>query len=363
MHRIPFVGPFPPPVHGQAIATETIALLLENHGVPLRRLDTGEAGTKGRWGGLLRRAIGLLRASFFCLAPGTGTAYLSVSANKGMVFTVALAGLARLAGKRPVLHHHTYAHVAHHSRNMDLLIRAAGASAVHLTICPAMSQELAATYPQVRKTAAFSNLDAVDPALLDIKRDRTAPATLGFMSNLTSEKGVQRAIATLREARAQGLSHRLVLAGPCSDDRALAAIEAASIEFGDAFSYLGPVGGASKLKFFADIDVFLFPSLYRNETQGIVNLEALAAGLPVVAYGQCCIPSDLNDPSCAVLSPNLNFETAALDFVRDLAPRYREACEGARARFRTLTAAHTGEVDNLVALLADAASLPPPQSS
>jgi hypothetical protein len=108
-------------------------------------------------------------------------------------------------------------------------------------------------------------------------------------------------------------------------------------------AYLGAIHGASKLKFFADINVFLFPSLYRNETQGIVNLEALAADLPVVAYGQCCIPSDLNDPSCAVLNPNLNFETAALDFVGDLAPRYREACEGARASFRTLTAAHTGK--------------------
>lgn len=351
MASIPFVGPFPPPVHGQAVATAAIATLLEARGISLQRIDIGESGATGRWRGRTRRLSGLFAAALACLRPGSRTVYLSVSANAGMVFTALLAGLARLAGKRPVLHHHTYAHIATPSRRMRLLARLAGPSALHLTICPAMSRELAASYPRIRHTASFSNVDAVESALLDIPRERTIPRTLGFMSNLTVEKGVERAIAAFRSAQASGLADRLVLAGPCKDEGARTAIESASAEFGECFRYLGPVSGPAKLAFFAGIDLFLFPSLYRNETQGIVNLEALAAGLPVIAYGLCCIPGDLDDPACAVLEPSAAFDASVVAFLKDLAPRYAAACQGARARFHALARAHQAEIDDLVALL------------
>ncbi len=51
--------------------------------------------------------------------------------------------------------------------------------------------------------------------------------------------------------------------------------------------------GPQKEQFFEEIDVFLFPS--RNDIQGIVNLEALAAGVPVIAYGHCCTVEDIGD--------------------------------------------------------------------
>lgn len=350
MTPIPFIGPFPPPIHGQAVATTTIAALMEQRGLPLQRLDTGEAGASG-WGGQARRTGGMLRAAMACLRPGPRTAYLSVSANAGMVLTALLAGLARLGGKRPLLHHHTYAHVTARSAGMVLLARLAGPSAIHMTICPAMSRELAATYAEIGETTAFSNVDAVDRALLDIPRPRALPRTLGFLSNLTLEKGVERAIAAFRHAHAHGLADTLLLAGPC-DAGARTAIDAAVTEFGDRLRYLGPVSGTAKLDFFAGVDLFLFPSLYRNETQGIVNLEALAAGLPVIAYGLCCIPGDLDDPSCAVLTPDQPFDTAVTAFLQDLAPRYPAACQGARARFHTLARAHEAEIDHLAAILA-----------
>lgn len=352
MAAIPFIGPFPPPIHGQAVATATIAALMEQRSLPLQRLDTGEGGASGSWRRLARRAAGMLRAALACLRPGSHAAYMSVSANRGMVLTALLAGLARLGGKRPILHHHTYAHVTARSGNMVLLARLAGDSAIHMTVCPAMSRELAATYPEIGETAAFSNVDAIDRALLDIPRTRLLPKTLGFLSNLTLEKGVERAIAAFRLAHAQGLADALVLAGPCRNAGARAAIDAAISEFGDRLRYLGPVSGKAKLDFFADIDLFLFPSLYRNETQGIVNLEALAAGLPIIAYGLCCIQSDLDDPSCAVLDTGQPFDTAVSAFLHDLAPRYPTACQGARTRFHALARAHEAEVDHLAAILA-----------
>lgn len=355
MAPIPFIGPFPPPVHGQAVATAKIATLLEKRGIVLRRFDTGEAGATGRWYGRAHRIAGMMLAALYCVLPGAPAVYLSVSANAGMIFTAMLAGLARLSGKRPILHHHTYAHVVARNGNMTFLAGLAGPNAVHVTICPAMSRELAATYPEVKATATFSNVDAVDGTLLAIGRERATPATLGIMGNLTFEKGVERAIAAFRLARAHGLVDSLILAGPCQDDSARAAIAAAKTEFGERLRYLGPVAGDSKFSFFADIDVFLFPSLYRNETQGIVNLEALAAGVPVIAYGLCCIPSDLNDPSCAVVSPNAAFDAALIPFLEYLTTRLPAASASARARFEVLARAHEAEIDALAFLLTPAA--------
>ena len=49
----------------------------------------------------------------------------------------------------------------------------------------------------------------------------------------------------------------------------------------------GTVLGEAKSRFYADIDLFLFPSLYAHETQSIVVPEAMAAGMPVLvaAFG------------------------------------------------------------------------------
>lgn len=340
MAPVPFVGPFPPPTHGQAVATATIARLMEHRGINVRRIDTGEANTTGKLHGGVRRLAGMLTAALHCLLPGPPTVYISVSANAGMIVTAALAGLAHCSGKRVILHHHTYAHVAVRTRNMSLLTWLAGSNAVHVTICPAMSRQLLSSYPHILTTATFSNVDSVDRFLLGLSRDRTLPATLGFMSNFTAEKGVERAIAAFRLAQARGLADSLILAGPCKDQRSRDLIEAAQAEFGRSFSYLGSVSGAQKMAFFEAIDVFMFPSLYRNETQGIVNLEALAAGVPVIAYGLCCIPNDLDDPSCTVVPTNQAFDVSVETFLSSLRLRFPGASAGARARFGVLAAAH-----------------------
>lgn len=351
MAQIPFVGPFPPPVHGQAVATATIAEILERRGLRLRKLDTGERGGKRLLRSLVSRALGVFLAAFYCLLPSSKNAYISVNANTGMLVTGVLAGLARLGGKTMVLHHHTFSHIAEESSLMRFLIATAGRSAVHLTVCPNMSHQLKCIYPNVSNTATFSNLDSVDADLCLVERTRVEPSTLGLMGNLTTDKGVQRAIEAFRLAKAHGVARRLVLAGPCFEPNALAAIKDAGTEFGRDLIYLGPVQGQEKRRFFEEIDVFLFPSLYRNETQGIVNLEALAAGLPVVAYGQCCIPNDLNDPSCAVLDTEQAFDVGTVAFLEALRQRYPEACAGARARFLTLSLAHECEINLLVGAL------------
>ena len=55
-------------------------------------------------------------------------------------------------------------------------------------------------------------------------------------------------------------------------------------------SYWGRRYGAEKSVFWQDADIFVFPTLYDNETFGLVNLEAMEYALPVVSTNEGGIP-------------------------------------------------------------------------
>jgi glycosyltransferase involved in cell wall biosynthesis len=59
------------------------------------------------------------------------------------------------------------------------------------------------------------------------------------------------------------------------------ALEKMKLRYPDV-SFLGPMQGAELASTYAAADVFVFPS--RTDTFGLVNIEALACGLPVAAY-------------------------------------------------------------------------------
>jgi hypothetical protein len=292
---------------------------------------------------VMRRIFGMAKAAITLMICRKSSAYISVNANRGMALTSLFALIARLRGHDIALHHHTRSHLVPGHPRMRILVRAAGPSAVHVGICATMCDDIQGAARTDTKTLSYSNIGAVSPALRALALPAVDPKmgiTIGHMSNLTMEKGLGRVIDSFRAAKEKGLARRLVIAGPAKAKDALAAIAAARAEFGADFDWIGPVYDAEKIKFFEEIDVFLFPSLYQNETQGIVNLEALAAGVPVLAYAVCCTSSDLRGPAAATIPPDMPFAPAVCEFLQcltDTAPRQ------ARCRFDTLLADHHAE--------------------
>jgi glycosyltransferase involved in cell wall biosynthesis len=235
--------------------------------------------------------------------------YMAIDANNGIYVNAAYAVLARLRGLRIIAHHHNYAYIVQPMRRMALLTTIAGHDAVHVTQCDLMSRELKQQYRHVHHTVELSNIYALSPGAP--KSSVPERFTLGHLSNLCVAKGLPTVVECLRLLRRAGVDAQLWLAGP-ADREATALIAAARAEFGGAVEHLGPLYGYDKQKFYQRIDVFLFPTRYRNETQGIVNLEAMAAGAPVIAYGQCCIPSDLQRGGGVAVPPGAVFEDVAL---------------------------------------------------
>jgi len=283
---ISFVGSFPPPVHGQSAATLGFQQMLVAAGLGVRAIDTGEGGAG--LAGKARRLLRLLVSPLRLAAQPTRIAYISVNTAAGIWATILQAAACRLTRKQLVCHHHSSRYVREYDPRVALFASIAGPEALHLTNCDVMAEDLQAGYPQIGRALGYGNAGTVDPQLRALsRRPGAAGITLGHMSNLTLSKGLGRAIELLRLARRQGLPVRLLVAGPCAEPEARRVLDDALEEFGEALTYLGPVYGTGKIDFFAGTDIFVFPTRYANEAGPIVNLEALAAGVPVISTAQC----------------------------------------------------------------------------
>lgn len=335
MSGVLFVAPFPPVYHGQAISSEHLANWLEQEGIELTRQDTNARNKKP-----VERIVRfgrLLRASAACFMTRHSTVYLSVSANKGMWITTVMAALARLRKRKVLLHHHTNAHLAAHRLAAKALVRAAGPQAKHIVICEDMRQNLLTKYGNELNCLCLSNVGIVSPPSEEVGEFPPPPYVLGHLSNLTVEKGCLRAIRAFKAAHSLGLASQLVLAGPVEDPELEKIIQAEVTATHGAINSLGAVYGSDKTAFFKKIDVFLFPSQYSNETQGIVNLEALAAGNPVVAFGQCCITSDLSESKAGIVVPQESeFDMAVVQALQKFSTESENLSEEALKRFKSL---------------------------
>jgi glycosyltransferase involved in cell wall biosynthesis len=106
-----------------------------------------------------------------------------------------------------------------------------------------------------------------------------------WIGRIVPEKGPHRAIEVAHEAK-----RPLILAGPVQPgyERFFATQVEPHID-GVAVRYVGEVGGARKQRLFADAFAFLMPIRW-PEPFGMVIVEALAAGTPVLAFAQGAAP-------------------------------------------------------------------------
>jgi glycosyltransferase involved in cell wall biosynthesis len=90
-------------------------------------------------------------------------------------------------------------------------------------------------------------------------------------------------------------------------------VDAALARWPNQVEYRGPVYGRDKGQFFSDIDVFLFPTRYHNESWGIVLTEALSASRPVITRSRGCIPWMIRDGCGLVVAREGDYVSAAVE--------------------------------------------------
>jgi glycosyltransferase involved in cell wall biosynthesis len=131
-----------------------------------------------------------------------------------------------------------------------------------------------------------------DPAPADVEAFRQAHKlegrpVLGFAARFASEKGVEVLLDAVPMLRQRFPNFKVLFAGPYKDimgEEGYRAKLFPSIEaMGDQWEFLGTLEPGQMPSFYASLDVLLVPSLNMTESFGLVQVEAMLCGTPVVA--------------------------------------------------------------------------------
>lgn len=312
--RVFAVGHFPPPVHGMSVATARLTELAEDRAKVVRLDISGNSHGRSTRHHLVR-IIRTCKAVAAMARRGRrgDSVYLACDAGPGMLYTIALLLTARLRGFNCYAHHHSYAYLSRRSRLMGAVVRTGGVATTHIVTCPAQAALLRDHYPLARRTLVLPITYVLDRAVPPTAARPMANRriVLGHLSNLTAEKGLFRAAATLVKLLDQDMDAELVLAGPSPTPKDASDLAAVLRESNGRVTHLGAVQDADKERFFQRIDVFLFPTRYRNESFGIVAAEAMAHGVPVIAYRAGCLDAAWVGGGGLVLDPDSHFSSSA----------------------------------------------------
>lgn len=281
----------PPPEEGQTIVTQRICQAFAG-ALPFRlRAVRNGMGLKGLvWRGLkhlwliAHLLVGLIASH------GRRRAYFVPDSNLGLWLNLLEAPLLRLGYHDVWLHHHVFRYISERDPRMALMLRILGPETHHVVLGEAMADGLRTHYG-ADKFHVLGNSAFVED--VPEARRRTSLKTIGFLSNITPEKGIGLFMETMRDLQEDASAPECVIAGPIADPDLRVQVEAFCAEAPERRRWLGSVYGAEKKAFFEQIDLLLFPSQYPNEALPVTICEALAAGAPVLATERGCIPDQL----------------------------------------------------------------------
>ena len=187
----------------------------------------------------------------------------------------------------------------------------------------AVSAASAATFP--RRGSLPPILHGIDVESFRFRSDPDEGYLL-FLGRFSPGKGADRAIEAARRA-----GRRLILAGkidPANAEHVKATIEP-NID-GDRIRYVGEVDAQTKRGLLSGADALLFPIEW-DEPFGLVMVEALSSGTPVIGYRRASVPEVVDDGRTGFVVDGME---AMVDAIARLADIDRAACRAAaEARF------------------------------
>jgi len=289
---VSFVGPLPPPVNG---FSNVCAMMLDRlrTRMPVEVFNRAPK-LRARALGILQQLANPAKYLGLCLGRRDVVLYLALSGGRGQLVDLLYVLISKLFRRSIFVHHHSFVYINSPSllnRCFFALVR----NEAHIVLSPNMGASLTQVYGlnpgaiRVVSNAAF--YDADDEARAP--GNDSAPLQLGFLSNITLEKGIVEFFGILEKLKQHGVAYRAHIAGPLAPDARPAfdkLLEAAS-----DVEYVGPLYGEQKQRFYRQLDVFLFPTNYANEAEPLVIYEAMRQGVHVIACDRGSIAEMLRD--------------------------------------------------------------------
>lgn len=362
------IGPFPPPITGQAIAFSLLVEALKKHRA-IVTVDLSEPpGRRDQHFSLARGAQMLrLALSVTCLMSKTSAVYLTIAQSRlGFLRDTLFIAIASL-WRRPVIAHLHGGNYANYydsqSPTMRYLIRKMLRKVKRLIV---LSDRLRRDFdflgpdfgPRLR---IIRNASDLAPG-----RPRKAPSgelRLLYLSNLLVEKGYMDCVDAVAHLRhlLPDVSIKLILAGAFilgqDEFRTTAEMDAVlrkrieHLGLEDTIEIAGTVLGKEKLRLLDTAHIHLLPTYYRNEGQPITLIEALTAGLPSVTTRWRDIEDMIAEGKAGIFVPPKNpiaIAEAITDLYNDPAGYERMSKAALEAANQFSPASHVAAITQLI---------------
>jgi len=291
----------PPPVHGAANINKKMVDCLEAYGIDVDVLNTVPSDYARFFSTFIWRFLRffvfikilfLLAFRIFFLPR---CVYIGISGGFGLIIDCFFALILRFFRVPVYVHHHSFSYVNKSSVLFRVFCHLLNnCPVIHIVLCSEMGDELHARYSNLvslKQIHVLSNAAFFSGELnVAVAENPSGILRLGYIANITAEKGIYEVFALFRACRQINLPVKMIVAGPCSDSAVLRELEAFCGD-SEEFLYLGAVYGVSKHEFYQSIDFLVFPTRYANEAEPLVIYEAAEQGVPTIANGRGCIAS------------------------------------------------------------------------
>lgn len=290
-----FVGPLPPPLNGYSFVNSKMYELLGKTN-KLTVIDRTKVSTKLRFPtSIVVALISTLWCSakvlLNCLFLRPKSAYVGVSGGYGQVLELFPLILLRFFGVKVYFHHHSFCYVNRIRLYNRLFFCLGSKNAVHIVLCESMGNGLTVNYgipeSNMRVVSNINFLGPVENSMTNTEI-REGALKIGFLSNITREKGIFSYFDVLEKLKEDGCEVRGVIAGPVDEDIRIEFEK--RIRANTYIEYIGAAYDENKVNFYDGIDLLLFPTEYPNEAEPVTIYEALKRGVNVIAYSRGCIP-------------------------------------------------------------------------
>jgi len=166
------------------------------------------------------------------------------------------------------------------------------------------------------------------------KRKQKSEINLLFLSNLIESKGVWVALKAAKILAEKNYQFRFFYLGGCyniSEQDFLRRVQEYQLD--RIVQYLGFRNGKDKFEILEKSDIFVYPTY--NDIFGIVNVEAMQFGLPVVSTHEGAIPEIVEDGTTGFLVPQKDPETLAdkIEYLMNDGPLRQDMGKAARKKY------------------------------
>lgn len=282
-----FLGDLPKPLHGMSAMNQQY----RDYFNPEYVINTAPSFAYKLFDGFLWKILKIalvIPVSFlilFARLKGERVCYRSLNGGIGQVYDLLYLLLLRALSFKIFLHHHSFNYLSKYSLLFRVNLSVLGEGATHIVLGQRMKDQLIEIYGvSPSKIMVVSNSVFFEPQ--SAQRLNNTPV-LGYMANLTLEKGVAIFLDACKELIDRGVDFQAKIAGPIAGP----GVQEVISEFVDlgVCEYVGPVYGECKDSFLSDLDIFAFPSQYKNEAEPLVLYEAAQYGALVVVTDVGCL--------------------------------------------------------------------------